>query len=270
MKPLPSRTSWNAASSRGISGSYSARTSTRGIVCTRGHFSRSHPSVHQIRQRGDDPHHDRVLEVAEVVLEALVARAEGIADADEGERPQGRAHQGQAEELRERHLEQPRRNCDEGAEDGGDGPDQDTGPAPAPEPRIGSVEALGSDVEPAAVPLEQLAASPAPDQPADEAPHEVADGRRERDRDVGAGSGAEMGAEDRHAAGTREHAGGDGAAHERDELTSNGKERAERQQAEDGVDAVIGYRGGEARRDAREEHRADTSDAYERAMRTAP
>src|ERR1700757_3067408 len=96
-----SSTSRNAASSRGISGSYSARTSTRGIVCTRGHFSHSDPTVDQIRQRDDDAQGDCVLDVAEVVLEAVVARAEAVADADEGERPDRRPDQSQAEELRE-------------------------------------------------------------------------------------------------------------------------------------------------------------------------
>src|SRR5215470_3433838 len=113
MKSLPSSTSRKAASSRGISGSYSARTLTRGIVCTRRHFSRSHPPVDQIRQPGDYGQDDRVLDVAEVVLETLVARAEAVADADEGERPQSRTHQCQAEELQERHLEQSGRNRDE-------------------------------------------------------------------------------------------------------------------------------------------------------------
>src|SRR5581483_7239656 len=98
MRPLPSSTSRNAASSRGISGSYSARTSTSGIVCTRGHSSHSPSPVHEIRHRGDDACGDCVLDVAEVVLEALVARAERIADADEGERPEPGAHEGEAEE----------------------------------------------------------------------------------------------------------------------------------------------------------------------------
>ena len=65
-----------------------------------------------------------------------------------------------------------------------------------------------------------------------------------------------MGAEDRDAVRTREDAGGDGAGYERDELAPDREERAEREQTEDGIDAVIGDRGGEARRDAREEHRA--------------
>src|SRR6266487_6081012 len=106
--------------------------------------------------------------------------------------------------------------------------------------------------------LEKLAATPASDQPADEAAEEVPDRRCERDRQVGAGSRAEVGAEERDAVGTCEHAGSDGAAHERDELAPDGEKRAEREQTEHGVDAVIRYRRGEAARDAREEHRPDT------------
>src|SRR5579862_6216802 len=181
MKRSLSRTSRNAASSRGISGSYSARTSTRGIVCTRGNFSRSYPPVDQIRHHSQDAYRNQVLDVAEVVLEVLVARAERIADADEGERPDGRAEQCQAEELHERHLEQAGRDRDERADDRRERSDQNAGPAPAPKPRVGAVEALRRDVEPAAVMLEQLAPSPASDQPADETAEEVADGRRKCD-----------------------------------------------------------------------------------------
>src|SRR5215469_68229 len=270
MKPLPSRTSRNAASSRGISGSYSARTSTRGIVCTRGHFSHSDPTVDPIRDAYKDHEHDRVLDVTEVVLEALVARAEAVADADEGERPDRRPDERQAEEQRERHLEQPGRDRDERADDGQERPDQDTRLAPTPEPRVGPVEPFRRDVEPTAVALEQLAAAPASDQPADDAAEEIAERRRDDDREVGAGSRSEVGAEDRDPVGSGEDSGGDGAAHERDELTPDGKERAEREQAEDGVDAVVCDRGGEAGGNAREEHPGESSDACERAMRTAP
>src|SRR5437879_8542605 len=91
MKRSLSRTSRNAASSRGISGSYSARTSTSGIVCTRGHFSRSHPPVTQIRQHGQDACHDDVFGVVEAVIEAAVALAEPVAGAGEGKGPDRRA-----------------------------------------------------------------------------------------------------------------------------------------------------------------------------------
>src|SRR5215469_5545211 len=117
MKPLPSSTSWKAASSRGISGSYSARTSTSGIVCTRRNSSRSHPTVDQKCDAEQDGCDDRVLDVAEVVLEVLVARAEPVADADEGERPDRRSDRGEAEELRKRHLEDPRGDRDERADE---------------------------------------------------------------------------------------------------------------------------------------------------------
>ena len=210
------------------------------------------------------------LDVAEVVLEVAVARTEAVADAHEGERPDGGADERQAEEQREWHLEQPRRNGDEGADDGCHRPEQDSRPAPAPEPDIGPVEPLSRHVEPAAVTLEKLATSPASDQPADEAPQEVADGGREHDREVGAGPRADVGAEHRDAARPRQDAGGDRASHERDQLAPDGQERTEREQAEDGVDAVIRDRGGKTRRDAREEHSGESSDACERAMRTAP
>src|SRR5205809_121153 len=81
----------SSASSLGISGSYSALTSTRGIVCTRGHFSHRDPPVHQVRQRGDDAYRDRVLRVAEAVVEAAIARAEPVTGAGERERPHGGA-----------------------------------------------------------------------------------------------------------------------------------------------------------------------------------
>src|SRR5690242_21294790 len=188
MKPLPSSTSRNAASSRGISGSYSARTSTRGIVCTRGHFSHSDPAIHEIRQRRENPYDDRVLDVAEIVLEALVARSQGIADADEGERPERRPDQGQAEEDSEWHLEDPGRDRDERANHGRHRPDEYAGPVPPLEPRVGAVEPLRGHVEPAAVPLEQLPPAVTSDQPADERAYEVAERRREHDDEVRAGA----------------------------------------------------------------------------------
>src|SRR3954468_14908531 len=166
MKPWPSSTSRNAASSRGISGSYSARTSTRGIVCPRGHSSRRPSPVHPIRQPRDDACRDRKLHVAEVVLEVAVALTERVADADEGERPDGRAEESETEELREGHLEQPRRDGHERAEDRHQRPDQDSRPPPTPEPRVRPVQPIPRDAEPAAVALQQLAPSPASDQPA--------------------------------------------------------------------------------------------------------
>src|SRR5215831_7933727 len=150
MKPLPSRTSWKAASSRGISGSYSARTSTRGIVCTRGNFSRSHPSIHQIRQRGDDACDDRVLDVAEAVVGAAIARAEAVAGAGEGEGPHGGAGKREQRVRQQPHLEDPCRDRDERADDRRDPAEKDGEVPPAAEPGLGSVETCRRKVEPAA------------------------------------------------------------------------------------------------------------------------
>src|SRR6478735_12525690 len=115
MKPLPSSTSRNAASSRGISGAYSARTSTRGIVCTRGHFSRSHPPVHQIRQQSDDAYDDCVLDVAEAVVKTAIARAEPVAGACKGEGPHGGTCEREQRVRQQPHLEDPGGDRDEGA-----------------------------------------------------------------------------------------------------------------------------------------------------------
>src|SRR5215831_4214907 len=105
MKRSLSRTSRNAASSRGISGSYSARTSTSGIVCIRAHSSRGHPSVHEIRHEEDDACNDRIFGVAEAVIEAAIAGAEAVAGAGEHEGPHGGAGERQEKVRRERHLE---------------------------------------------------------------------------------------------------------------------------------------------------------------------
>src|SRR5579884_3306469 len=184
MKSPCSRTSRKAASSREISGLYSAPTSTSGIVCTRRHSSGGHPSVDQIRERRDDACPDRVLDVAKVVLEPLVARPEGVADPDEGEGPESRPDQGQAQERRKRHLEDAGRNRDERAEHGDHRPEEHSGPVPALEPGVGPVEPVRRHVQPATPMLEQLPAAEAPDEPTDEAAGEIADRGRDCDSHV--------------------------------------------------------------------------------------
>src|SRR6478609_1128020 len=104
MKPLPSSTSRNAASSRGISGSYSARTSTRGIVCTRGHFSCRDLPVDQKSQQEQEACDDDVFEVVEALIEPAIAAAEAVAAARKGERPHGGADQRQQRVRRKPHL----------------------------------------------------------------------------------------------------------------------------------------------------------------------
>src|SRR5437588_1917550 len=142
MNRLLSSTSRNAASSRGISGSYSARTSTSGIVCTLGHSSGGHPPVDQIRRTEHDACHDRVLGVAERMVEAVITGAEAVADAGKGEGPHGRAHERQHGVRRERHLEDPCRDRDEGPDDRRQAPDENAYVPPTVEPRLGAVETL--------------------------------------------------------------------------------------------------------------------------------
>src|SRR5215471_13966776 len=155
MKPLPSSTSRKAASSRGISGSYSARTSTSGIVCTRAHSSGRQPAVDQIRQAQYDERHDRVLDVVEPVVEAAIALAEPVSGACEGKAPHGGAGEREQRVRQERHFEDPGGDRDEGPDDRQDPPEEHAEVAPAVEPRLGAVESRGRDVEPAAMALEQ-------------------------------------------------------------------------------------------------------------------
>src|SRR5580765_1204927 len=113
MKRPSSRTSRKAASSWGISGPYSALTSTSGIVCIRPHFSLRPPPVHQIHGEDDDTGHDRVLDEAEAMVDPVVARAGGVADPREREGPDGPADRDENGKRHERHLEDPGRDGDE-------------------------------------------------------------------------------------------------------------------------------------------------------------
>src|SRR5437763_3806114 len=195
MKLFPSSTSGKAASGRGISGSYSARTSRRGIVCTRVNSSRRRPSIHQIRQSEHDACRDRVLDVVEAVVEAAITLAEPVSGAGEGKAPHGRAGERQQRVRQKRHLEDPGRDRDEGTDDGHDSPEKHAEIPPAVEPRFGAVESFGRDVEPAAVALEQRPAAVAADRPANERADEVAQSPGEGERDVRAGAEADPGAE---------------------------------------------------------------------------
>src|SRR5437868_10243796 len=114
MKRPSSRTSRKAASSLGISGPYSALTSTSGIVCTIVHFSPRSPFVDQIRDDDDDDRDDAVLDVVEAVVEALVAGAEPVADPGNRECPDRRADEREDGLRRQRHLEDTGRDGDEG------------------------------------------------------------------------------------------------------------------------------------------------------------
>src|SRR5438045_347972 len=168
MKFPSSRTSRKAASSLGISGPYSALTSTSGIVCTALHFSPTSPSVDQIHRPEHDAGDDGVLDVAEVVIEAVVVRTEAVAGAREREGPD-RGADCRVDRVRDKlHLEDTGRDGDERADDRRYPSDEDADVPPATEPRLGATELRRREVEPAAVSLDQRAPAEASNRPPDE------------------------------------------------------------------------------------------------------
>src|SRR3954471_1830937 len=100
--PLP-RISLNTASSSAWSGAYCALTSTSGI-CTAPHFSGVEPPVDEIRRQDQNACNHRVLDVGEIVVEALVARAQAVAGPGDRERPDRRADERVEAVGAERHL----------------------------------------------------------------------------------------------------------------------------------------------------------------------
>src|SRR4051812_18027997 len=169
---------------RGRSGSYCAFTSTSGIGRTASKSRGTYPSIDPENEEEEDGEDDEVLDVAEVVVEALIAGSRGPADAGESEGPDRRADRRQDDVPPEGHLEHPRRDRDERANDRRDAADQHREVVPAVEPALGAFEVLGRQVEPAPVALEQRAAAVATDRPADDRAGEVAERPRERHHDV--------------------------------------------------------------------------------------
>src|SRR4051812_11111720 len=102
----PSRTWRKRASSSAFSGAYWEWTSTSGIV-TAIYCSGLAYAEDEIRREQQNACNDRVLGVAEVVMEALVARAEAVACAGDREGPDRRADERERGVGRERHLEDP-------------------------------------------------------------------------------------------------------------------------------------------------------------------
>src|SRR6266481_1885444 len=134
------RTSRKRASSSGMSGAYCALTSISGICDTA--TSHCSPAVEKVRRREHDAYNDRVLGVLEAVVEAVVARAERVSDAGDGERPDGGADQRQDGVGPERHLERTGRDRDERAYDRREATEEDADVPPAVEPALRAVEAL--------------------------------------------------------------------------------------------------------------------------------
>src|SRR5579871_846702 len=155
-----SSTSLKAASSLGMSGPYSALTSTSGIAM-RSHFSLRDPPIDQIRREEDDDGDDGVLEVAERVIRAVVGGAEAVARAREGEGPDRGANRGEHGVRREPHLEDAGRDRDERADERCDPAERDAQLSPPREPCLGAIELRGREMEPAAMTFEQRTAAEA-------------------------------------------------------------------------------------------------------------
>src|SRR5689334_1260470 len=108
-------------------------------------------------------------------MEALVARAECVADAREAEGPDRRADERQRRVRHERHLEDAGGDRDERPDDWRQAADENAGVPPALEPLLGAHEVLGRDVQPPAPALEIRTAAAHPDPPADDGADEVAE-----------------------------------------------------------------------------------------------
>src|SRR4051812_16010651 len=131
------------------------------------HRSRAATTQEPIRDKRHNSCDDRDLDVAEVVVERLVAAAKGPADPGENHTPERVAEQGEDVVPPERHLEDPGRDRDERARDRGDAAEEDGPVVPPVEPPVRPVDLLSGQVQPAAVALEEGAAAALPDPPAD-------------------------------------------------------------------------------------------------------
>src|ERR1051325_1160611 len=125
---------------RGREGAYCAFTSTSGIGGTIGKSRRPPPPHQEPDPEEDHRRNDGDLDEAEVVMEALVARAEPIANSGEGECPHRGADQGQDRVAPERHPEDPGGDRDEGPDHRRDPSDQDRELVPAVEPALRPAE----------------------------------------------------------------------------------------------------------------------------------
>src|SRR5437868_9730929 len=136
MNSALSSASAKRALSSSFSGAYCAWTSTSGIFCTTLHPSGPlpPPPIQEVRDGEDDSRRDDVVGVAEVAVEARVARAERPSRSGEREGPGHRADERQHGVRRQRHLEDAGRNRDERTDDRGDAADENAEVPPALEP----------------------------------------------------------------------------------------------------------------------------------------
>src|SRR4051794_27946641 len=209
-----SRTSANRASSSERTDANWALTSTRGICCTRSHFS----GVDEIRRQDENACNDGVFDVLEVAVEVGIARAQSVADAGEREAPDRRSHERQERVRAERHPEDAGRNRDERTDDRSEAADENANVPPPVEPAFGTVEIARSEVQPTAPALDERTAAASPRPPADQRTAEIAEGSCKGDHDEGADPEADLRAEERDVMRRRDRTGGERAADEHHEL----------------------------------------------------
>src|SRR5215210_8850037 len=140
------------------SGAYCALTSTSGI-CTARKATRPASADQEIGNERDEDRGDRVVDVVELLVERLPARAERPADARERETPDRRPQKREDGVAPEGEAEDAGGNRDEGARDGRDPPDEDGRVAPPVEPVLGAREPMRRQVQPAAAALQERAAA---------------------------------------------------------------------------------------------------------------
>src|SRR5262247_4190099 len=114
MKTPASRTSAIRCLRSGSRGAYCALMSTRGMLGTPVE-SRGPPPPEEIDDPDDDRRDDRVLDVAEGVVEVLIAPADGVPDPGKCEAPERRAGEREHVVAAERRAEHTGRDRDEGA-----------------------------------------------------------------------------------------------------------------------------------------------------------
>src|SRR5262245_17570181 len=252
-----SRTSAIRSFSSALSGAYCALTSTSGICGTAAHLSHASPTEIPDQQR-EDTDSDERLDVAEVVVERLPARAERPARARDPEAPRDRAQHRVEREVAERHAREPRRDRDERAHDGGHAAEEDGPVAPAVEPALGAVEVLRPEMEPASVSLDERTPAVEADRPADDRADGLAGYPRRGDRDVAPEVGVDLVAEqDDVLAG--QGARGEDARIEHHELARGRKDRVDQHQREHGVQPVVADEVGQGAREGGQQHRPDPS-----------
>src|SRR5688572_30599987 len=99
-------------------GAYCARTSTSGVCGTASQSTRPPTADQKPDPAANEQREDGVVDVVEVVVEALPVAPDGPADPGEGEAPGGRADERQHGVAAERHVEDAGRDRDERARRG--------------------------------------------------------------------------------------------------------------------------------------------------------